>query len=105
MDKQHNVRLAYGNGCRPDVWNKFRDRFGVGVISEFFASTEGNGTLLNYNRNNFGSGAVGQEGKLAGWVRRFDQAILRVDPLTEEPERDAKGFCIRVRCSSSPCLG
>lgn len=40
-DKDHNVRLAYGNGARPDVWNKFRNRFGVTIISEFFASTEG----------------------------------------------------------------
>lgn len=40
-DKNHCVRLAYGNGCRPDVWEKFRDRFGVPVISEFFASSEG----------------------------------------------------------------
>lgn len=41
LDKEHNVDMAYGNGCRPDVWNKFRDRFGVRVISEFFASSEG----------------------------------------------------------------
>ena len=38
-EKVHNVRLAYGNGLRPDVWNKFRDRFGVRDIAEFYAST------------------------------------------------------------------
>jgi len=48
-DKQHKVEMAYGNGCRPEVWNAFRERFGVRVISEFFASSEGNGSLLNYN--------------------------------------------------------
>lgn len=36
-DKNHNVRLAYGNGMRPDVWEKFRERFGVPNISEFYA--------------------------------------------------------------------
>ena len=24
LDKQHKVVQAYGNGCRPDVWEKFR---------------------------------------------------------------------------------
>ena len=27
-DKNHKVRLAYGNGMRPDVWPKFQERFG-----------------------------------------------------------------------------
>ncbi|KDE05315.1 hypothetical protein MVLG_04346 [Microbotryum lychnidis-dioicae p1A1 Lamole] len=96
LDKEHNVKLAYGNGCRPDVWNKFRDRFGVDVISEFFASSEGNGSLYNYNGNNFGAGAVGHEGTLAGWARRVKQAIVKVDSLTEEPYRNEKGFCVRT---------
>lgn len=39
-DKEHKVRMAYGNGMRPDVWQKFRERYGVRVISEFFASSE-----------------------------------------------------------------
>lgn len=39
-DKEHKVRMAYGNGMRPDVWTKFRERYGVRVISEFFASSE-----------------------------------------------------------------
>jgi acyl-CoA synthetase (AMP-forming)/AMP-acid ligase II len=38
-DKNHNVRLAFGNGLRPDVWNTFRDRFGVRVIAEFYGAT------------------------------------------------------------------
>ena len=27
-DKNHRIRLAYGNGLRPDVWTKFQQRFG-----------------------------------------------------------------------------
>lgn len=96
LDKQHKVKLAYGNGCRPDIWEKFRDRFGVDTISEFFASSEGNGSLFNKNSNLLGAGAVGHEGTLSGWARKKDQPIIKVDPLTEEPERDSNGFCIRV---------
>ncbi|GAA5999278.1 long-chain fatty acid transporter FAT1 [Rhodotorula paludigena] len=100
MDKKHEVRLAYGNGCRPDVrplvWEKFRERFGVRVISEFFASSEGNGSLFNYNGNSFGAGAVGKEGLIVGSFQSKKQVLLRVDPLTEEPARDERGLCIRA---------
>ncbi|GAA5864950.1 hypothetical protein JCM8547_004245 [Rhodosporidiobolus lusitaniae] len=96
LDKQHAVRLAYGNGCRPDVWEKFRERFGVQVISEFFASSEGNGSLFNHNSNSFGAGAVGSEGALLGLFQKNKQVIVRVDPLTEEPERTKEGMCVRA---------
>ncbi|GAA5915705.1 long-chain fatty acid transporter FAT1 [Sporobolomyces salmoneus] len=95
-DKNHNVFMAYGNGCRPEVWNAFRERFGVRVISEFFASSEGNGSLLNYNANNFGAGAVGREGFLVSAAQKNKQVIVKVDALTEEPFRDEKGHCVRA---------
>eukprot|EP00163_Fabomonas_tropica_P016087 TRINITY_DN2900_c0_g1_i1.p1 TRINITY_DN2900_c0_g1~~TRINITY_DN2900_c0_g1_i1.p1 ORF type:complete len:174 (+),score=23.55 TRINITY_DN2900_c0_g1_i1:92-613(+) len=53
-DKQHRVRLAIGNGLRPDVWVKFTKRFGVPEIGEFYGATEGNCTLFN-NRNVVGA--------------------------------------------------
>lgn len=31
MDKKHKVRAVCGNGLRPDVWDKFKDRFGIDV--------------------------------------------------------------------------
>ena len=40
-DKDHKVRLMFGNGMRPDVWKKFTDRFGIESVYEFFNSTEG----------------------------------------------------------------
>lgn len=52
LDRQHSVRVMFGNGLRPDVWEKFRRRFGVETVSEFFNSTEGVFSLLNVNRGN-----------------------------------------------------
>ncbi|TNY18949.1 putative bifunctional fatty acid transporter/acyl-CoA synthetase FAT1 [Rhodotorula diobovata] len=95
-DKQHEVRLAYGNGCRPDVWERFRERFGVQTISEFFASSEGNGSLFNRNSNSLGAGAVGKEGWIVSTFQRNKQVLLRVDPLTEEPARGPDGLAIRA---------
>jgi acyl-CoA synthetase (AMP-forming)/AMP-acid ligase II len=33
-DKQHRVRVAYGNGLRPDIWKQFKKRFNISVVQE-----------------------------------------------------------------------
>jgi acyl-CoA synthetase (AMP-forming)/AMP-acid ligase II len=48
QDKNHCVRAAFGNGMRPDVWNRFRERFGINTIAELYAAT---GILLVYGVN------------------------------------------------------
>jgi acyl-CoA synthetase (AMP-forming)/AMP-acid ligase II len=91
------------------VWEKFRSRFGVATISEFFASTEGvssirpslasladdghlrqNGSLFNVNTNHLGAGAVGHEGTLASFMRKSQQVRpfphLSLSPLTFSPQ-------------------
>jgi len=47
-DKNHAVKFMFGNGLRPDVWEKFQERFGVEMVSEFFNSTEGVLAMANY---------------------------------------------------------
>lgn len=32
----------FGNGVKPQIWKQFQDRFGVGIIGEFYGATEGN---------------------------------------------------------------
>jgi acyl-CoA synthetase (AMP-forming)/AMP-acid ligase II len=46
-DRLHGVRMAIGNGLRPNVWSDFNARFGVPQVCEFYGSTEGNITLVN----------------------------------------------------------
>ena len=64
LDKQHKLRLMYGNGLRPDVWTKFQNRFGIPEVAEFFTSTEGMFALLNYCRGPYKANAVGHHGML-----------------------------------------
>jgi len=33
--KGHRVRIAFGNGLRPDVWDKFKERFNIPVRAPF----------------------------------------------------------------------
>lgn len=93
LDKVHTIRMAHGNGMRPDVWNRFRDRFGIPLIGEWYASTEGTGILTNYNTGPNGVGAIGYRGTLARTVDK-GLKIAKFDIQTEELIRDKNGRCI-----------
>ncbi|KAI1613944.1 putative bifunctional fatty acid transporter/acyl-CoA synthetase [Exophiala viscosa] len=94
---KHRVRLAFGNGLRPDVWDKFRNRFGVETIGEFYGASEGPGASLNLSRNTFSSGAIGQTGLIGTLMNKGTRSVVQVDWQTESPHRDpTTGFCVRV---------
>ncbi|KAK3291883.1 uncharacterized protein B0H64DRAFT_242278 [Chaetomium fimeti] len=96
LDRQHNVRVAFGNGLRPDVWNQFKERFGIDTIAEFYGATEGSFATWNLSRNDYSMGAIGRSGTLYNLVLGRSVAIVAVDHDTELPYRDARtGFCHR----------
>jgi len=86
------VRMAFGNGLRPDVWDKMLQRFKIGQILEFYGSTEGNVSLFNFD------GKPGAVGRIPKYLRkRFNVKLVHFDVDTEEPERSAQGLCIECR--------
>lgn len=98
LDKEHRVKLALGNGLRPDVWNKFKDRFGVDYIAEFYGATEGSFATWNLSRNDFTTGAVGRNGWLYSLIMGLHVAIVQVDFSTDLPFRDPHtGLCRAVK--------
>jgi fatty-acyl-CoA synthase len=88
-ERQHHLRLCCGNGLRPDVWVKFRDRFQIREIREFYAATEGNAILFNPDNT---VGAVGRIPKFA--ERMFPIKVVRYDVEREEVARGDDGRCI-----------
>ena len=91
LDKDNKVRAAFGNGLRPDVWDRFRDRFGIEAIAEFYSATEGPGAMWNLSRNKYYSGAIGRGGPLARLLATImgrGSAIVKLDWATDEPWRD-----------------
>lgn len=96
-DQTHGVRVAYGNGMRPDIWMRFKKRFNIPVIGEFYAATEGPSALTNYQEGEIGVGAVGKYGTFASSILfNFAHTIVKIDPLNEsELYRDPKtGLCV-----------
>lgn len=97
LDKKNKVRMIYGNGLRPDIWEKVKERFGIETVCEFYASTEGTSGAWNKSSNSFSAGAIGRNGFLGNLALSFSTVVVKVDIDTEEPWRDAKtGFCERV---------
>jgi fatty-acyl-CoA synthase len=88
----HRLRLACGNGLRPDVWPDFKRRFGIPHIIEFYAATEGNVSLFNFEDK---EGAVGR----IPWFLegRFPTKVVRFDIDRQQPIRDPQGFCLECR--------
>jgi fatty-acyl-CoA synthase/citronellyl-CoA synthetase len=46
-DRNHRVRIMGGNGLRPDIWMKFKQRFGVEQIMELYGASECNIAFVN----------------------------------------------------------
>ncbi|KAL1874212.1 hypothetical protein VTK73DRAFT_539 [Phialemonium thermophilum] len=97
LDRQHRVHSIYGNGLRPDVWDRFRERFGIDRVFEFFNSSEGMLALDNPSRNDFTAHAVGHHGFLLRRKYNKYYVPVAIDPETGDIIRDPKtGFATRV---------
>ncbi|KAI8147283.1 hypothetical protein BJV82DRAFT_648107 [Fennellomyces sp. T-0311] len=94
LETKHKVHTCFGNGMPPEIWNQFRDRFGIQKIAEFYGATEGPGGIFNLNTNQFSAGAVGYCGPLLRSTLRSEVKIIKIDPISEEPLRGKDGFCI-----------
>lgn len=85
-DRKHRVTKMIGNGMRPNIWSKFKQRFGIQEILELYASSEGNVGFSNiFNFDN----TVG--------FSPIPYAIIQFDKEKNEAVRDKKGYCIKVK--------
>lgn len=90
VDKQHQLRLMFGNGLRPQIWREFVDRFNIKQIGEFYGSTEGNANIVNFDNT---PGACGFVSRILPIV--YPVTLIKCDPLTGVPERNKRGVCLR----------
>ena len=100
-ERAHGLRLAFGNGLRPDVWTSVTGRFGVPRVLEFYGSTEGNVSMFNFD------GRAGAIGRIPGLLKgRFNARIVRFDYEAEAPLRGDDGLCAEAAAGEAgECLG
>ncbi|KAI6191698.1 Protein CBR-ACS-22 [Aphelenchoides bicaudatus] len=90
-EKQHKMRMMYGNGLRAQIWPEFVKRFGIKKIGEFYGSTEGNSNIINIDNK---VGSCGFLPVYPGIYRLYPVRLVKVDPETGELVRDKNGLCV-----------
>ena len=89
-ETRHRLRLACGNGLRPELWDDFQKRFRIPLVLEFYGATEGNVNIFNFE------GKPGAVGRVPWFVaHRFPIAVVRFDVERQQPVRNAQGLCER----------
>ncbi|WGM38447.1 long-chain-acyl-CoA synthetase [Caulobacter sp. NIBR1757] len=100
-ERNHKLRMAFGNGLRGDVWAQMVERFAIPEVLEFYGATEGNVSMFNFD------GTVGAIGRIPKWLKkRVNARIVQFDIDTEQPIRGPNGLCIE--CGSGQvgeCIG
>ncbi len=87
-ERAHNLKIAIGNGLRPEIWSRFQSRFGIPHIMEFYGATEGNVGMINYD------GKVGAIGRVPWYARGIQKIrLVRYDLDKGAPARGADGLC------------
>ncbi|XP_067644583.1 long-chain fatty acid transport protein 1-like isoform X2 [Eurosta solidaginis] len=95
-DRKHKIRMIFGNGLRPQIWTRFVERFGIPKVGEFYGATEGNANIMN---NDNTVGAIGFVSRTLPQI--YPISIIKADPFTGEPIRNANGFCQRCEPGES----
>ena len=100
-ETRHKLRLAFGNGLRPDIWPVMKQRFKIPEILEFYGATEGNVSLFNFD------GKEGAVGRAPRWLRsRFNVRVIQFDVEAEKPIRGPNGFCVEAGPTQvGECIG
>jgi acyl-CoA synthetase (AMP-forming)/AMP-acid ligase II len=101
LDKGHKVKVAWGNGMRPDIWDKFRERFSIEYIHELYAATDGLGWSTNANRGEFSRNSIGTRGTLWHWFNGANEKRVLIDPDTQGILRGSNGFAIEARAGEA----
>jgi citronellyl-CoA synthetase len=85
-DHENPLKKIMGNGLKPDIWKKFKKRFGVSEVYEMYGAAESN--LYFVNRFNL-ENTVGTTTAV--------YSIVAYDVETDQPVRNSDGFMEQVK--------
>jgi len=86
-EKNHTLKKMIGLGLRKDIWEKFKSRFQIEHIYEFYGMTEGHRTLVNAD-------------EVPGMIGRLTQpgiVMAKVNPETGEFYKDELGYHVKCK--------
>ena len=84
-EQNNPLKVMVGNGLRPDVWDIFKERFGVNRIVEIYGASEGNALFTNLLNKD----------KTIG-MTNADVALIEYDVAEDEILKGDDGFCKKI---------
>ncbi|GMT31357.1 hypothetical protein PFISCL1PPCAC_22654 [Pristionchus fissidentatus] len=93
-EKQHKIRVMWGNGLRGEIWPEFTSRFGIEKIGELYGSTEGNSNIVNIDNH---VGSCGFFPIYPFISSLYPVRLVRVDEETGALIRDKDGLAVPCR--------
>ena len=85
VEQNNPLKVMVGNGLRPDVWDIFKERFGVNRIVEIYGASEGNALFTNLLNKD----------KTIG-MTNADVALIEYDVAEDEILKGDDGFCKKI---------
>ncbi|KAG7734475.1 hypothetical protein KL948_000041 [Ogataea haglerorum] len=96
------IRLAVGNGLRADIWTKFKERFEIPAIGEFYASSEGPFATTCYEQSGIGIGCIRNQGWLADKVLSVMYCLVKTEKDDDATlYRNEQGYCEKPRAGEN----
>ena len=84
-EKNHTLKKMLGLGLRKDIWIKFKERFQIEHIFEYYSSTEGYGPIVNMDEV---PGMIGRN-------TNENHALAKINPETLEFYKNGEGYYIK----------
>ena len=89
-ERAHRLRLACGNGLRPDIWAQFKQ-----PLPDSARSSSSTARPKATSRCSISTARKAPSAAFPGsWRTAFPTKVVRFDVETQQPVRDERGFCI-----------
>ena len=96
-ERDHSLRGCYGNGHRPEIWEKFRARFNIPEIAEFYSSSEGMFSTVVWDKGSgYLSACVGHHGLILRRMYREIYVPVKIDETGDIWRSPETAFAKRV---------
>lgn len=104
-DQNHQVRMMFGNGLRPNLWREFKSRFNVPKVMEFYGSSEGNIGFLNLFNHDCTVGFTTIPYAIVEYDLDLDEVIRQKDGFLRKVKKGQSGLLLGEITDKSPFDG
>jgi citronellyl-CoA synthetase len=100
IDRAHRVTKMIGNGMRPNIWDKFKQRFGVKEVLELYASVKAMSALAIFSTLTILLASLLLLMQLCNMTKKKE--AIRDQKVTALKSKQAKWACSLVKLLAAP---